>query len=160
MSGITGIRISSMKSLISTVILAFLTLTLNSQVISFNALKEAALGNEDVLKRELIENGWTMEKMGDDNSYGYAHKNRINVTTAFVIFSDSFISCRAIEHLEDSAYDDLYDEIKSNCKYNGVETFTTQAIDYISYTHKSGVEFRVYSEEGVYYIDAGRSSIN
>ena len=143
-----------MKSIISTGIITFLTLTLNAQVISFNALKEAALGNEDVLKRELIENGWTMEKIDDDNTYGYAHKNLINVTTAFVIFSDSYISCRAIEHLEDSVYDDLYDEIKSNCKYNGVETFADHGIDYISYTHKSGVEFMVYSEEGVYYIDA------
>jgi hypothetical protein len=147
-----------MKSLVSTVILAILTLTLNAQVISFNALKEAALGNEDVLKRELIENGWTMEKMDDDNSYGYAHKNLINVTTAFVIFFDSYISCRSIEHLEDSVYDDLYAEIKSNCKYNGVETFISQPIDYISYSHKSGVDFRVYSEEGIYSIDAGGSS--
>ncbi len=102
-----------MKSLINTIVLAFLTLTLNAQVISFNALKEAALGNEDVLKRELIESGWTMEKTDDEDSYGYAYKNIINVTTAFVIFSDSYISCRSIELLEDSIYDDLYDEIKS-----------------------------------------------
>lgn len=112
------------------------------------------MGNVDVLKRELIENGWTMEKTDDEESYGYAYKNLIGVTTAFVIFLYSYISCRAIEHLEDSVYDDLYAEIKSNCKYNGVETFVNHGIDYISYTHKSGVEFRVYSEEGVYYIDA------
>lgn len=143
-----------MKSLIYTVIITVLTLTLNAQSISFNALKEAALGNDDVLKRELIENGWTMEKTDDGDTYGYAYKNIIGVTTAFVIFSDSYISCRSIELLEDSIYDDLYADIKSNCTYNGVETFAEHPIDYISYTHKAGVEFRVYSEEGVFYIDA------
>ena len=39
-----------MKSLIYTVIITVLTLTLNAQSISFNALKEAALGNDDVLR--------------------------------------------------------------------------------------------------------------
>jgi len=121
---------------------------------------EAALGHEDVLKRELIENGWTMEKMDDDKTYGYAYKKFMNVTTALVVFSDSYISCRSNQHLEDSVYDDLYADIKSNCKYNGVKTFESIPIDYISYTHKSGVEFRVYSEEGVYNIDALESSKN
>ena len=95
-----------MKSLVSTIIFVFLALTLNAQVITLNALKKAALGNDDVLKRELIESGWTMEKTDDENSYGYAYKNIIGVTIAFVIFSDSYISCRSVELLEDSIYDE------------------------------------------------------
>lgn len=145
-----------MKSVLSVFVLIFLAFTINAQSISFNALKDAALGNEDVLKRELIENGWTMEQIDkdDEESYGYAYKNIIGLTSAFITFSDSHISCRSLELLEDSIYDELYTEIKSNCKYNGVETFTEPPIDYISYTHKEGVEFRVFSEEGIYYIDA------
>jgi hypothetical protein len=121
---------SSMKSVLSTFVLIFLTFTINAQSISFNALKEAALGNEDVLKRELIENGWTMEQIDkdDEESYGYAFKNVIGLTSAFIIFSDSHISCRSLELLEDSIYDELYTEIKTNCKYNGVETFTEPPI--------------------------------
>ena len=149
-----------MKSLFITFIITFFTLTLNAQAISFNALKESALGNDDVLKRELIENGWTMEETDNEGSYGYAYKNIIGLTDAFVIFFDSYISCRSTERLEKSIYADLYSEIKSKCEYTGVKTFTKPPIDYISYTHKDGVKFRIYSEDSVFYIEAKGTSAN
>ena len=148
-----------MKSLFITFIITFFTLTLNAQTISFDALKESALGNNSNLKRELIENGWTMEETDNEGSYGYAYKNMIGMTRAFVIISDSYISCRSTERLEESIYNNLYSEIKSKCKYTGVKTFTKPPIDYISYTHKDGVEFKVYSEDGIFYIDAIGSSL-
>ncbi len=149
-----------MKSLISTFIITVFTLSLNAQVISFDNLKKSALGDKDFLKRELIESGWTMEETDNDGLYGYAYKNIIGMTAAFVIFSDSYISCRSTIRLEKSIYEELYTKIKSNCKYIGIETFEDPPIDYILYTHKDGVEFRIYSKDDVFYIDAKGSSTN
>lgn len=164
-----------MKSLINIIIFVTLTLSLNAQLVEFNTLKEATLGNLDALKKELIENGFTrVGRLTFDEfiqvpnetdvgytTYAYNYDNSADLATATLWIDiltsnktlvDSSLTIMVRSDIE-MVLKNIIDEIKTHCSYQGITPGTDFICpDCVEYIHSSGVLFQIGSEMGDGYI--------
>jgi len=159
---LSSFRISA-KKLLSIFLLLFFFTTLHAQEVPFNDLLEAASGNTTPLKLTLIETGWSHDKFesNDDEEFEedifYYSYTLFGLEVSAIFIGDDSVLIAQIS--KSSLYKSVYEELKSNCVLEGVNTFPEENVDYIAYTCSKDIDFAVFTTEGIYYIMGGKLSL-